>query len=52
MVVTELVIIIATINAHEGCDVACFDTPGAFLHAGVDKDMSMVLKNRLPELMV
>jgi hypothetical protein len=32
--------------------VACFDIPGAFLHADSDKDITMVLKGRLVELMV
>ena len=40
------------IDAHEGRDVACFDIPGAFLHADVDEDITMVLKGRLAELMV
>ena len=51
-VATELVFIAAIINVHKGCDVSCFDTPGAFLHADVDKDITMVLKGRLAELMV
>jgi hypothetical protein len=51
-VVTESVVITAVINAHEGRDVACFDIPGAFLHADVDEDITMVLKGRLAELMV
>ena len=32
-VATELVFITAVIDAHEGCDVACFDILGMFLHA-------------------
>jgi hypothetical protein len=51
-VATESVFITAVINAHEGRDVACFDTPGAFLHAESDEDITMVLKGRLAELMV
>ena len=51
-VATELVFITAVIDAQEGCDIACFDIPGAFLHADVNKDISMVLKGRLAELMV
>jgi hypothetical protein len=35
-VATESVFITAVINAHEGRDGACFDIPGAFLHADVD----------------
>jgi hypothetical protein len=52
MVATELVFITAIIDVHEGRDVACFDIPGAFLHANVDEDITMVLKGRLAELMV
>ena len=51
-VATESVFITAIINAHEGRNVACFDIPGVFLHADVDKDITMVLKGRLAELMV
>ena len=50
-VATELMFITAVIDAHEGHDVACFNIPGAFLHADVDKDITMVLKGRLAELM-
>jgi hypothetical protein len=48
-VATESVFITAVINAHEGQDVACFDIPGAFLHADSDEDITMVLKGRLAE---
>ncbi|KAL3810038.1 hypothetical protein ACHAXA_000207 [Cyclostephanos tholiformis] len=51
-VATESVFITAVIDAHEGRDVACFDIPGAFLHADSDEDITMVLKGRLAELMV
>jgi hypothetical protein len=51
-VATESVFITAVIDAHEGRDVACFDIPGAFLHADVNEDITMVLKGRLAELMV
>jgi hypothetical protein len=51
-VATELVFITAVIDAHEGHNVACFDIPGAFLHADINKDITMVLKGRLAELMV
>ena len=37
---------------HEGRDVACFDIPGAILHADVNKNITMVFKGRLVELMV
>ena len=43
-VATESVFITAVIDAHEGRDVACFDIPGAFLHAESNEDTTMVLK--------
>ncbi len=49
---TEAVFITAVIDAHKECDVACFDIPGAFLHADSDEDITMILKGRLVELMV
>ncbi len=52
MVAMELVFIIAIINVHEGRNVACFNIPGAFLHADVKEDITIVLKGRLAELMV
>jgi hypothetical protein len=51
-VAMKLVFITTVIEAHEGRNVACFDIPGAFLHADIDKDITMVLKGRLAELMV
>ncbi len=51
-VAAESVFIPAVIDAHEGRNVSCFDIPGAFLHADVDEDITMVLKGRLAELMV
>ena len=36
----------------KGRDVACFNIPGAFLHADVNEDITMVLTGRLAELMV
>jgi hypothetical protein len=47
---TESVFITSVIDAHEGRDVACFDIPGAFLHADSDKDITMILKGRLGEI--
>ena len=41
-VAMESVFITAVIDTHEGRDVACFDIPGAFLHADVDEDITMV----------
>ena len=37
---TEAVFITAVIEAHEGRDVACFNIPGAFLHADSDEDIA------------
>jgi hypothetical protein len=51
-VATESVFITAVIGTHEGRDVACFDILGAFLHADVDEDITMVLKGRLSELII
>ncbi len=51
-VAMESVFITAVINVHEGRNVACFDILGAFLHADVNEDITMVLKGRLAELMV
>jgi hypothetical protein len=47
-----LVFITAVIDAHKGCNVACIDIMGAFLLADVNKDITMVLKGRLTELMM
>ncbi len=49
---TEAVFITAVIDAHEEHDIACFDIPGAFLHADLDEDITMILKGRLAELIV
>jgi hypothetical protein len=51
IVAIELVFITAIMDAHEGRDVVCFDIPGAFLHADSDKDITMILKGQLAELM-
>jgi hypothetical protein len=52
MLATESVFITTMIDAHEGRDVACYNIPGAFLHANVEEDITMILKDRLAELMV
>jgi hypothetical protein len=51
-VATESIFLTALIEALEGRDVACFDIPGAFLHAESDEEVIMMLKGRLAELMV
>ena len=49
---TEAVLITAVIKAREEGDVACFDIPGAFLHANLDEDINMILNGRLLKLNV
>jgi hypothetical protein len=44
--------ITAVIKVHEECNVACFNMLGAFLHANLDEDITMVLKESLAKLMV
>ncbi len=44
--------ITAIVGAHEGRDVAYCNIPGEFLHADSDKDITMILRSRLAELMV
>ena len=41
-----------SIVVQERCNVACFYIPGGFLHANIDKHITMILKGRLAELMV
>ena len=49
---TESVLVTATIDAHEVCNVRIGDIPGAFLSADMDKDVKMALCGRLSELVV
>ncbi len=51
-VLTESVFIMVVIHAHKGCNVVCFDIPGAFLHSDTDKDITTIFKRTLAELMV
>jgi hypothetical protein len=51
-VFTEAVFITVVFDAYEKCNVACFNIPGTFLHADSYKDITMILKERLAELMV
>ena len=51
-VLTKSVFLTAVVDAREYWDVACYDIPGAFLHADSDKSITMILKGRLTELMV
>ena len=49
---TESTFITATIAAKEGRRVRCYDVPSAFVNADVDKDVIMVLKGELADMMV
>ena len=49
---TESTFITASIAAHEHRKVKCYDIPSAFVNTAVDKDILMVLKSNLAEMMV
>ncbi len=51
---TETVFITGVIEAHKGRMIACFDIPGAYLHADCtgDGDKFMLLKGQLAEILV
>ena len=49
---TDSVLITATIDAHEVCNVGICYVLGAFLSAEMDKDMKMALRGSLAELIV
>jgi hypothetical protein len=51
-VATDSVFITSAIEAHEGQEVITMDIPGAFLHAKTDKEIHMLLRGQLAELMV
>ncbi len=51
-VATSSIMITTAINAHEQCNVAAIDIPGAFLHAYNDKETFMLLKGPLAKRMV
>jgi hypothetical protein len=48
----ESVMITAAVEAHDGCDIAVVDVPGAFLSEEMDEEVIMTLRGRLAELMV
>ncbi len=52
MVSTELTFITASIAAKEKRMVRCYDVPSTFVNTDVDKDVLMVLKGELAEMMV
>ena len=49
---TQAIFMIGTTDAHKGHDVATMDSPGAFFHADVDENVTMVMEGRLAEIMV
>ncbi len=49
---TESTFITAAITAGEKRKVRCFDIPSRFVNIDVDKDMLMVLKGDLADMMV
>jgi hypothetical protein len=51
-VLTESTFIMAAIAAHEQRAMRCYDIPSAFVNMDVDKDMLMVLKGELAEMMI
>jgi hypothetical protein len=48
----EAVFITVVVNAYKGHNLACFGIPSTFLHTDSDKDITMIMKGRLAELMV
>jgi hypothetical protein len=52
MVLTESTFITQAIAASEHRKVRCYDVPSAFMNTDVDKDMLMVLKGELAEMMI
>ena len=49
---TNSIMITATIDAQEKCNVATINIPGAFPHAYNNKETIMLLRGRLAELMI
>jgi hypothetical protein len=49
---TELTFITALIAAHEQRVVQCYDIPSTFVNTDVDKDVIMVLKGELADMMI
>jgi hypothetical protein len=52
MVLTESTFITGAIVASKRRKVRCYDVPSAFVNTDVDKDMLMVLKGELAEMMI
>ena len=51
-VATDSVLITSAMEAHNHCDIATIDLPGAFLHTDNDEDTIMLLRGKLAELLV
>ena len=51
-VLTESMFITASIAANEGQDFRCYDMLSAFINTKVDKDVIMVLKGELADMMI
>jgi hypothetical protein len=51
-VLTESTFITGAIVASERRKVRCYDVPSAFVNTDVDKDVLMVLKGELAEMMI
>jgi hypothetical protein len=51
MVAIESVMLSCTIDAHEGCDGAATDIPGAFLQADMEGNVHMMLEGKMAELL-
>jgi hypothetical protein len=49
---TESTFITATIAAKEGRRMRCYDVPSAFVNTDIDKDVIMVLKGELANMMI
>ena len=52
MVSTESTFIIASITASEKRKVRCYDVPSAFVNTDMDKDVLILLKGELAEMMI
>ena len=49
---TESVLITAAIDMTEGRDVAVIDAPGAFLTSDMDKEVIVILENKMVDAML
>jgi hypothetical protein len=51
-ILTESMFVMAAIAANKKRKVRCFDIPSAFVNTDVDKDVLMVLKGELANMMI